>query len=122
MKFFIMVNHFIHEFKRITGILPDTVKKFRVQGVKCGQEDIRSVCVGKGDAVRKGFAAATGDVLVIQDADLTAPPEDLPKFFRALRDGKGEYINGSRLVYPMQKQAMRFLNLLANKFFGTLFS
>jgi SAM-dependent methyltransferase len=78
--------------------------------------------VGKGDAVRKGFAAASGDVLVIQDADLTAPPEDLPKFFRALRDGKGEFINGSRLVYPMEKQAMRFLNLLGNKFFGTLFS
>jgi glycosyltransferase involved in cell wall biosynthesis len=77
---------------------------------------------GKGDAVRKGFAAATGDVLVIQDADLTAPPEDLPKFFAALRDGKGEYINGSRLVYPMEKEAMRFLNLLANKFFGALFS
>ncbi len=78
--------------------------------------------VGKGDAVRKGFAAAKGDVFVIQDADLTAPPEDLPKFFRALRDGKGEFINGSRLVYPMEKQAMRFLNLLANKFFGALFS
>ena len=78
--------------------------------------------VGKGDAVRKGFGAARGDVLVIQDADLTAPPEDLPKFFRALRDGKGEFINGSRLVYPMEKQAMRFLNLLANKFFGMLFS
>ncbi len=77
---------------------------------------------GKGDAVRKGFAAAGGDVLVIQDADLTAQPEDLPKFFAALRDGKGEYINGSRLVYPMEKQAMRFLNLLANKFFGALFS
>jgi SAM-dependent methyltransferase len=77
---------------------------------------------GKGDAVRKGFAAATGDVLVIQDADLTAPPEDLPKFFAAIRDGKGEFINGSRLVYPMEKQAMRFLNLLANKFFGTLFT
>jgi SAM-dependent methyltransferase len=78
--------------------------------------------VGKGDAVRKGFAAATGDILVIQDVDLTAPPEDLPKFFRALRDGKGEYINGSRLVYPMEKQAMRFLNLIGNKFFGKLFS
>jgi len=77
---------------------------------------------GKGDAVRKGFAAATGDALVIQDADLTAPPEDLPKFFAALRDGKGEYINGSRLVYPMEKEAMRFLNLLANKFFGALFT
>jgi len=78
--------------------------------------------VGKGDAVRKGFAAATGDVFVIQDADLTAPPEDLPKFFKALRDGKGEFINGSRLVYPMEKQAMRFFNLLGNKFFGVLFS
>ena len=78
--------------------------------------------IGKGDAVRKGFAAAEGDVLVIQDADLTAPPEDLPKFFKALRDGKGEYINGSRLVYPMEKQAMRFINLLGNKFFGALFT
>jgi len=78
--------------------------------------------VGKGDAVRKGFAAADGDVLVIQDADLTAPPEDLPKFFRALRDGKGEFISGSRLVYPMEKQAMRLLNLVGNKFFGMLFT
>ena len=78
--------------------------------------------VGKGDAVRKGLAAAKGDVLVIQDADLTARPEDLTKFFRALRDGKGEFINGSRLVYPMEKRAMRFLNLLGNKFYGVLFS
>ncbi len=78
--------------------------------------------IGKGDAVRKGFAAAQCDVLVIQDADLTAPPEDLPKFFKAFCEGKGEYINGSRLVYPMEKQAMRFLNLLGNKFFGMLFS
>jgi SAM-dependent methyltransferase len=78
--------------------------------------------VGKADAVRKGFAAASGDVLVIQDADLTVTPEDLPKFFRALQDGKGEFINGSRLIYPMEKQAMRTLNLLGNKFFGTLFT
>lgn len=78
--------------------------------------------VGKGDAVRKGFDVCTGDVFVIQDADLTAPPEDLPKFFNAWLQGKGEYINGSRLVYPMEKQAMRFLNLLGNKFFGKLFS
>lgn len=78
--------------------------------------------VGKGDAVRKGFEKATGDLLVIQDADLTAPPEDLPKFFHAYLQGKGEFINGSRLVYPMKKQAMRFLNLLGNKFFSLLFS
>ncbi len=77
---------------------------------------------GKGDAVRKGFAAATGDVLMILDADLTMPPEDLPKFFRALASGRGEFINGSRLVYPMEKQAMRFLNTLGNKFFSVAFT
>ena len=68
--------------------------------------------------MRAGFAVATGDVLVIQDGDLTAPPEDLPKFFAVLRDGGAEFVNGSRLVYPMEKHAMRFLNLLGNKFFA----
>ncbi|NJL55602.1 glycosyltransferase [bacterium] len=77
---------------------------------------------GKGDAVRKGFAAATGDVLMILDADLTVPPEDLPKFYQAIASNKGEYINGSRLVYPMEDEAMRFLNLLANRFFSVVFS
>ena len=77
---------------------------------------------GKGDAVRTGFAAAKGDVLMILDADLTMPPEELPKFYEALISGKGEFINGSRLVYPMESQAMRFLNLLANHIFALLFS
>ncbi len=73
---------------------------------------------GKGDAVRKGFAAAKYDVLMILDADLTVPPEELIKFYSALVSGKGEFINGVRLVYPMEGQAMRFLNLLGNKFFS----
>jgi glycosyltransferase involved in cell wall biosynthesis len=73
---------------------------------------------GKWDAVRAGFAIATGDVVVIQDADLTAPPEDLPKFFAAICDGSAEFANGSRLVYPMEKQAMQFLNFFGNKFFA----
>jgi SAM-dependent methyltransferase len=77
---------------------------------------------GKGDAVRKGFAAARGDVLFILDADLTVPPEDLPKFYTALAEGHGELINGSRLVYPMEGQAMRFLNLVGNKFFSLAFT
>ncbi len=77
---------------------------------------------GKKDAVYKGFAHATGDVLMILDSDLTMPPEDLPKFYRALADNHGEYINGCRLVYPMEQQAMRFLNLLGNKFFSKAFS
>jgi SAM-dependent methyltransferase len=77
---------------------------------------------GKGDAVRKGFDEATGDVLMILDADLTVPPESLPKFFQAVASGKGEFVNGTRLVYPMESEAMRPLNLLANRFFAALFS
>lgn len=77
---------------------------------------------GKGDAVRWGFQHATGDVLMILDADMTVAPEDLPRFFDALADGRGELINGVRLVYPMEEQAMQFLNYLGNKFFGLTFS
>lgn len=77
---------------------------------------------GKGDAVRKGFALAEKEILMILDADLTVPPEELPRFYSALISRKGEFINGSRLVYPMEKQAMRFLNLLGNKFFAVMFS
>jgi SAM-dependent methyltransferase len=73
---------------------------------------------GKWDAVHAGFAVAKGEVLVIQDADLTAPPEELTKFFDAIANGRAEFANGSRLVYPMEKGAMRFLNLLGNKFFS----
>ena len=77
---------------------------------------------GKGDAVRLGFAEARGDVLVILDSDMGVAPEDVPKFVQALVRGKGEMVNGSRLVYPMEGRAMRFLNLLANKSFAYLFS
>lgn len=78
--------------------------------------------VGKGDAVRQGFAAATGDVLFILDADLTVPPEDLPKFYAAIAEGRGEFVNGSRLVYPMEGRAMRWLNLVGNRLFGIALS
>ena len=77
---------------------------------------------GKGNAVREAFDKASGDVLMILDADLTTPPEEMDKFFYALQNDKGEFINGCRLVYPMEKQAMRFLNLLGNKFFSFFFS
>jgi SAM-dependent methyltransferase len=77
---------------------------------------------GKGDAVFAGFDAARGDVLMILDGDLTMPPDQLPKFWRALASGKGEFINGSRLVYPMEDEAMQFLNLVANKLFSLAFT
>ncbi|MDR1481718.1 MAG: glycosyltransferase [Synergistaceae bacterium] len=77
---------------------------------------------GKGDAVRAGFAEARGDVLMILDADMTVPPEELPKFYEAIRSGRAEFVNGVRLVYPMEGRAMRFFNLLGNKFFSVSFS
>ena len=77
---------------------------------------------GKGGAVREAFAVATGDLLFILDADLTMPPEDLPKFYEAARSGIADFVNGVRLVYPMENHAMKFLNMLGNKFFSLAFS
>jgi ubiquinone/menaquinone biosynthesis C-methylase UbiE len=77
---------------------------------------------GKGDAVRLGFQKARGDILMILDADLTVAPEDLPRFYNAIIECKGDFINGVRLVYPMEREAMRFFNFLGNKFFSLAFS
>ncbi len=101
----------LDEIHRVIEAYPDQDIKVLVQDGK-----------GKGDAVRKGFEHARGDILMILDADLTVPPEDLPKFYKAISSGKGEYINGTRLVYPMDDQAMRFLNFWANRTFSVLFT
>jgi glycosyltransferase involved in cell wall biosynthesis len=77
---------------------------------------------GKGDAVRLGFDKATGDILIILDADLTVQPEELVNFVNTIVSGRGEFINGSRLVYPYSQAAMPWLNTLANKFFALVFS
>ncbi|MEJ2374260.1 MAG: glycosyltransferase [Pseudolabrys sp.] len=99
------------EIERVKSAYPDVTIKACKQPGK-----------GKGDAVRKGFAEASGDVLMILDADLTMPPEDLPKFYQALAESKGEFINGSRLTYPREKESMRFLNLFANHMFALIFT
>jgi len=101
----------LDEIHRVIAAYPNKDIKVLVQDGK-----------GKGDAVRKGFKHARGDILMILDADLTVPPEDLPKFYKAIASGKGEYINGTRLVYPMDDQAMRFLNFWANRTFSVLFT
>jgi glycosyltransferase involved in cell wall biosynthesis len=51
----------------------------------------RQTGVGKGDAVRLGFDNASGDILMILDADLAVPPEDLPRFYDVLQSGKGDF-------------------------------
>ena len=83
---------------------------------------LRQSGTGKGDAVRLGFARSTGDILMILDADLTMPPEMLPRYYEALCTGKADFVNGVRLVYPMEEEAMRFANLWGNKFFSLMFS
>jgi glycosyltransferase involved in cell wall biosynthesis len=83
---------------------------------------VKMLRLGKGDAVRKGFAAARGDVLFILDADLTVPPEDLPKFLPPIAAGKAGFVNGTRLVYPLEDEAMRTANLFGNKFFSLVFT
>ena len=100
----------------------DVVQKI---GEKFPEKDIKILQQsgkGKGNAVREGFDLATGDILMILDADFTMPPEELPKYYDVLANGQGDFANGVRLVYPMDDKAMRFLNLCANKMFGIIFS
>jgi len=99
------------EIERVRAAFPDR----RIQALRQGGR-------GKGNAVREGFAAAGGDVLMILDADLTTPPEELPKFHAAIASGRAEFANGCRLVYPMEKRAMQYLNMVANHCFGRAFS
>ena len=99
------------EIQRVAAKYPERRIKFLAQQSK-----------GKGGAVREAFAAANGDLLFILDADLTMPPEELPKFYEAARSGKADFVNGVRLVYPMEDEAMQFLNMLGNKFFSLAFS
>ncbi len=127
---------------RIFGSVPDMGRETELVFVEGGSTDdtydviekaiknnphrkaklLRQTGKGKGDAVRLGFKHARGDILMILDADLTVPPEDLPRFYDALYKGRAEFVNGVRLVYPMEKEAMRYLNLLGNKFFSLIFS
>lgn len=94
------------------------IKKYPDNDIKAYQQPGK----GKGDAMRLGYEKASGDIIMILDADLTVPPEDLPKFFNAIQLGHCEFVNGVRLVYPMEDEAMRFLNMCGNKFFSMLFS
>lgn len=77
---------------------------------------------GKGQAVKQGFDAATQEVIMILDADVSTPPEELPRFFEPLNRGVCQFVNGTRMVYPMEEQAMRTVNLFFNKMFGYMMS
>jgi SAM-dependent methyltransferase len=100
----------------------DEIQRVKAKFPRRNIQVLKQQSKGKGGAVREAFAVATGDVLMILDADLTMPPEDLPKFYSVLRAGAADFVNGGRLVYPMEDEAMQFLNMVANKLFGAAFS
>ena len=96
----------------------EEIKKQTGEKIKYAIQDGK----GKGDAVRKGFDMAKGDILAIYDADMTVPVDEISKFYEAIITNKGDFINGSRLIYPMEKESMRILNIFGNKFFSFAFS
>jgi len=106
------VDHTFAEIVRVAEKYEATKK------IKYVQQDRK----GKGDAVRKGFDLASGDILTIYDADMTVPPQEIKKFYQAIVENKADFINGSRLIYPMEKESMRVLNFLGNKFFSLAFT
>ena len=114
----------VGEIERMQALYKDkiTIKLIHQKPTQEDKGSDKMLKAGKGDAVRKGFDAAEGDILLILDSDLTVAPEDLPKFYMALSEKRAQFVNGSRLVYPLEQDSMRFLNSLANKFFGLLFS
>jgi len=105
-----------------------TWEKIKAQKVKFEKDKFRSVKIfkqkgkGKADATWLGLGKAKGDILMIYDADRTVPAKDLPKFYNVLAWGLGDFANGSRLVYPMEGDAMQGLNKIGNQFFSKLFT
>jgi SAM-dependent methyltransferase len=73
---------------------------------------------GKADAVRFGISKSNYEIIVILDADISVEPEYLTRFYDIYCSGYADFVNGSRLVYPMQKDAMRTLNRIGNVFFA----
>jgi glycosyltransferase involved in cell wall biosynthesis len=100
----------------------DEIQRVRVAHPERRIKVLKQQTKGKGGAVREAFAAASGDLLFILDADLTMPPEQLPKFYETACSGTADFVNGVRLVYPMEEDSMQFLNMVANHLFGHAFS
>ncbi len=107
-----------HSSDKTWETIQEMKREYRIWDIKA----FRQKGSGKADAVRLGFDKAHGEILIILDADLSVPPEELPKFYNAIAQNTGEFINGSRLVYPLENQAMKFLNILGNHFFSLAFS
>lgn len=100
----------------------ETIEQERLRNPSRRAKLLKQTELGKGDAVRLGLAQSSGEILMVLDADISFPPEDLNRFYKALITGRGELINGVRLVYPMERRAMRLFNFLGNKSFSLAFT
>ena len=104
------------------GTWDEVQRVVRLYGDRMQLSAVQQSGKGKSDAVRLGFSKARHELVTILDADLTMPPEMLPRFYQAYCSGHADFINGTRLVYPMEGEAMRFLNRLGNVFFAKALS
>ncbi len=107
-----------HSKDETVSLMQEMVHKYPEKNITWFVQSAR----GKKNAVEEGFARAQGDIIMILDGDITVIPEELPKFYDALASGQGECINGVRLVYPMDREAMPFLNWCVNWIFGFIIS
>jgi hypothetical protein len=101
---------------------PEKIKEMIAQYPEKDIKLVNSPGICKAYNVWTCFDVAKGDILMILDADLTVLPEELPYFYEAIAKRRGEFINGSRLVYPMHNNAMPFFNTIGNKFFSLAFT
>jgi glycosyltransferase involved in cell wall biosynthesis len=110
-KEIIMVDDFSTDGTReiIQGLANDTTRIF-----------MHDRNMGKGAALRTGFRQATGDIVIIQDADLEYDPQQYPKLIQPILDDKADVVYGSRFVTGDYRRVMYFWHMLGNSFLTLL--